>query len=97
MKSFEGDEVTVVQPHSIASQNLRSNTTLPYTSSSLTSKIAKPQQESLKRRRTNGFLRNQGKVLVDLTSASDAKAEGCLLYTSPSPRDGATSRMPSSA
>ena len=24
-------------------------------------------------------------------------AEGCLLYTSPSPRDGATSRMPSSA
>ena len=23
--------------------------------------------------------------------------EGCLLYTSPSPRDGATSRMPSSA
>ena len=26
-----------------------------------------------------------------------AKAETCLLYTSPSPRDGATSRMPSSA
>ena len=26
-----------------------------------------------------------------------AVAEGCLLYTSPSPRDGATSRMPSSA
>ena len=24
-------------------------------------------------------------------------SEGCLLYTSPSPRDGATSRMPSSA
>ena len=23
--------------------------------------------------------------------------DGCLLYTSPSPRDGATSRMPSSA
>ena len=23
--------------------------------------------------------------------------QGCLLYTSPSPRDGATSRMPSSA
>ena len=26
-----------------------------------------------------------------------AKHGGCLLYTSPSPRDGATSRMPSSA
>ena len=26
-----------------------------------------------------------------------AESEGCLLYTSPSPRDGATSRMPSSA
>ena len=25
------------------------------------------------------------------------KLKGCLLYTSPSPRDGATSRMPSSA
>ena len=25
------------------------------------------------------------------------KIKGCLLYTSPSPRDGATSRMPSSA
>ena len=28
---------------------------------------------------------------------SDAKLEGCLLYTSPSPRDGTSSRMPSSA
>ena len=27
----------------------------------------------------------------------DAKAIGCLLYTSPSPRDGLLSRMPSSA
>ena len=26
-----------------------------------------------------------------------AKGQTCLLYTSPSPRDGATSRMPSSA
>ena len=26
-----------------------------------------------------------------------AEVEDCLLYTSPSPRDGATSRMPSSA
>ena len=28
---------------------------------------------------------------------SDATYEGCLLYTSPSPRDESTSRMPSSA
>ena len=28
---------------------------------------------------------------------SHALLSGCLLYTSPSPRDGATSRMPSSA
>ena len=28
---------------------------------------------------------------------AEAKFKDCLLYTSPSPRDGATSRMPSSA
>ena len=28
---------------------------------------------------------------------ADGTGSGCLLYTSPSPRDGATSRMPSSA
>ena len=30
-------------------------------------------------------------------TAVAAQGQGCLLYTSPSPRDGATSRMPSSA
>ena len=30
-------------------------------------------------------------------SGSGPKSEGCLLYTSPSPRDLSTSRMPSSA
>ena len=30
-------------------------------------------------------------------SLSDEHYKDCLLYTSPSPRDGATSRMPSSA
>ena len=30
-------------------------------------------------------------------TASDARAMICLLYTSPSPRDGLLSRMPSSA
>ena len=32
-----------------------------------------------------------------LGSIHSAKASGCLLYTSPSPRDGLLSRMPSSA
>ena len=31
------------------------------------------------------------------SAVSDALISDCLLYTSPSPRDGATSRMPSSA
>ena len=35
-----------------------------------------------------------GKVLNSLTSPED---KSCLLYTSPSPRDGRISRMPSSA
>ena len=30
-------------------------------------------------------------------NAAQAVAQGCLLYTSPSPRDGLLSRMPSSA
>ena len=32
-----------------------------------------------------------------LTAAQAAVKKGCLLYTSPSPRDGLLSRMPSSA
>ena len=36
-----------------------------------------------------------GPVLIDITK--DAQFEDCLLYTSPSPRDGLLSRMPSSA
>ena len=40
------------------------------------------------------------RYVIETESADRAKIEalgGCLLYTSPSPRDGATSRMPSSA
>ena len=37
------------------------------------------------------------KVLMTLTSPNCPVAESCLLYTSPSPRDLSTSRMPSSA
>ena len=33
----------------------------------------------------------------DMTKYSLARAQGCLLYTSPSPRDRTRSRMPSSA
>ena len=40
-----------------------------------------------------------GKTLMKRRAAQDARAnhESCLLYTSPSPRDGLLSRMPSSA
>ena len=43
-----------------------------------------------------------GELLVDgepikFSSPKDALGKGCLLYTSPSPRDGLLSRMPSSA
>ena len=36
-------------------------------------------------------------VAVDDADAVDGKSKVCLLYTSPSPRDGLLSRMPSSA
>ena len=35
--------------------------------------------------------------IVGVNNASFEVAKGCLLYTSPSPRDGLLSRMPSSA
>ena len=38
----------------------------------------------------------QAKIFVGLQNYLDLLSS-CLLYTSPSPRDGATSRMPSSA
>ena len=34
---------------------------------------------------------------VALYDGTDGQCEACLLYTSPSPRDGLLSRMPSSA
>ena len=34
---------------------------------------------------------------MDASADAAAKRTGCLLYTSPSPRDGLLSRMPSSA
>ena len=39
----------------------------------------------------------KGRAIVQERVGKDAKVEGCLLYTSPSPRDRTRSRMPSSA
>ena len=36
-------------------------------------------------------------VTIDVAAPVEGKANNCLLYTSPSPRDGLLSRMPSSA
>ena len=45
-----------------------------------------------------GTLLVDGAISVSTASATDFAAnQGCLLYTSPSPRDGLLSRMPSSA
>ena len=38
-----------------------------------------------------------GHEMVGTVSEMGAEVQGCLLYTSPSPRDGLLSRMPSSA
>ena len=40
---------------------------------------------------------DDGKYEVDDARCNDGKTYDCLLYTSPSPRDGLLSRMPSSA
>ena len=42
------------------------------------------------------IIRVQGKSMVDV-GINDGDLLVCLLYTSPSPRDGTSSRMPSSA
>ena len=43
------------------------------------------------------FTYNGGEAMTSASVPVDAEVKVCLLYTSPSPRDGATSRMPSSA
>ena len=40
---------------------------------------------------------NPGGAKLEVTGGDAVYTNGCLLYTSPSPRDGLLSRMPSSA
>ena len=55
--------------------------------------IAQLQKEIFNRRRKKVSASGVVETLVE----SGAKSQSCLLYTSPSPRDGIGSRMPSSA
>ena len=45
----------------------------------------------------DGYARASGKVGVAFATSGPGATNTCLLYTSPSPRDLSTSRMPSSA
>ena len=66
--------------------------------------LLKREKEKVEKNMTNydmDQLRREGKV-PDLDRRADydgalGQTDGCLLYTSPSPRDGLLSRMPSSA
>ena len=71
---------------------------------SLTPAMAASAELAFKEASDSGSLLGGEKITVvraDSTcvdsAAATAAAEGCLLYTSPSPRDYGTSRMPSSA
>ena len=44
-----------------------------------------------------GNVLDETKVQMGMGTLTASEYEGCLLYTSPSPRDLSTSRMPSSA
>ena len=56
-------------------------------------KVGKPTKPNLDKIKE----RMRAAIFVDKRKWSDAKYKACLLYTSPSPRDLSTSRMPSSA
>ena len=45
----------------------------------------------------NGSARKDGNTALIISKVFDELNKDCLLYTSPSPRDPKTSRMPSSA
>ena len=48
-------------------------------------------------KRGSKFMNDDVKIVKELGVGKDGYSQGCLLYTSPSPRDGLLSRMPSSA
>ena len=62
------------------------------------SRIVKAQQRLTS---SNNYTNLLSQIVEELTGSgempSSPPVEGCLLYTSPSPRDGILSRMPSSA
>ena len=58
----------------------------------LFARLYDPMMSSMER---HGFTRERARLLAD--ARGDVVELGCLLYTSPSPRDLSTSRMPSSA
>ena len=53
--------------------------------------------EAVKRLVAQGLVEHERYAGVSLTLEGQALSMGCLLYTSPSPRDATLSRMPSSA
>ena len=70
----------------------------PYVAGSTTDILARGLAVGLSNRlRQQFFVENRAGAGGTLGTASVARAETCLLYTSPSPRDGLLSRMPSSA
>ena len=48
-------------------------------------------------REIEGLVNSYNNMIDDLEKSAELLAKTCLLYTSPSPRDGLLSRMPSSA
>ena len=62
------------------------------THSGFEKKVAQSIEEQAQKK---GIIDNFKKVLVPLEEITELR--NCLLYTSPSPRDGLLSRMPSSA
>ena len=61
---------------------------------SVLSKV-EPERSLLESLKKNSGRNSYGRITV--RHKGGAQRRNCLLYTSPSPRDGATSRMPSSA
>ena len=61
---------------------------------------SRSREQLWKKGETSGLYQNIKEILVDDDQDCmifKVEVEGCLLYTSPSPRDGLLSRMPSSA